>query len=116
MIDRALLMKMIRHALYKGYHKPYNDILVKTYTNEKYYIPIDKDKSIYKYRCMDCNNIFRRKEIKRDHIEPIISVYEHENGVEDILDRAFCGIENLQLLCKECHQIKSNLENKLRKL
>jgi 5-methylcytosine-specific restriction endonuclease McrA len=114
-VPRELLMKMIRHALHKGYWEPYNACRTPVNTSEEYFIKKSKDRSYLKYRCVDCANIFRSSEIKRDHIEPIISIYDAENGIEDILERAFCGIENLQLLCKGCHDIKSRLENALRR-
>jgi hypothetical protein len=114
-IPRDLLMKMIRHALHKGYWEPYNACRTPVITDEEYFIHKSKDRSYLKYRCVDCANIFRSSEIKRDHIEPIISIYDAENGVEDILERAFCGIEGLALRCKGCHDIKSMLENALRR-
>lgn len=108
-------MKMIRYALYKGWHAPYTSKRKPIQTTEEYTIAKLKDRSRNKYRCEHCNGIFRATEIKRDHIKPIISVDEAENGTDDILKRAFCDEKGLALLCKSCHDSKSYLETQLRK-
>ena len=57
----------------------------------------------------------KQSKTKDDHIDPIVSV---ETGFVDwntYIDRMFCPKENWQVLCKECHDIKTKEESALRK-
>ena len=45
-----------------------------------------------------------------DHVKPII---DHDTGFttwDDCIDRMFCEKDNLQVLCRACHDVKSNDE------
>lgn len=53
------------------------------------------------------NNIFV------DHIEPIVPVTGWESW-DSCIERMFCEEDNLQLLCKACHDVKSKEETALR--
>lgn len=48
----------------------------------------------------------RKNNIFTDHIEPVGS---HENW-DKTVERMFCELDNLQLLCKECHDLKTGQE------
>jgi len=66
------------------------------------------------YTCACCLQDFPGKEVEVDHILPVVSV---EDGFIDwnaFIDRLFCPIENLQVLCKVCHKKKTKDERKLR--
>lgn len=72
------------------------------------------------YRCKMCEDAgidatYGRKEIQVDHIEPVISIESGFIDWNDYIARLFCKADNLQILCKSCHQIKSYLENDIRK-
>jgi len=78
----------------------------------------------FEYQCNQCKNWFAEKNINVDHIIPAGSL----NCAQDLpgfVERLFCEVDNLQCLCKNCHDIKSkkdklkmkkikNAENKLR--
>ena len=51
------------------------------------------------------NNVFV------DHIKPIIDPDVGWTTWEDCINRMFCEMDNLQLLCKSCHDIKTRDEN-----
>lgn len=55
----------------------------------------------------------RVKNVFVDHIEPIVPVTGWVSW-DSCIERMFCEIDNLQLLCKECHDKKSNEEAALR--
>lgn len=58
-----------------------------------------------------------RKRVKNvfvDHIEPIVPVTGWVSW-DSCIERMFCEISNLQLLCKKCHDIKSAGETAERK-
>lgn len=65
----------------------------------------------FEYQCKSCNNWFPEKQINVDHIIPAGSL----NCAEDLagfVNRLFCEQENLQVLCSECHNIKTQNEKK----
>ena len=74
-----------------------------------------------RYKCMECKEWYSSKDIRRDHIEPVVAVTgmpRLPNGKVDwnvYIERLLCPPEGLQLLCKGCHDLKTANENKLRK-
>ena len=76
------------------------------------------------YRCADCPNDAptsikvgnkRMKNISVDHIRPIVPVTGWV-GWDHYIDSMFCEEENLQVLCKACHDKKSAGEAGQRKI
>lgn len=68
-------------------------------------------------RCMECNQPTPTYLCDQDHWEPIIPV---EISLEDmtwdqVIDNAFCPLWNLRTICKPCHKIKTQAENKERR-
>lgn len=45
-----------------------------------------------------------------DHIEPIVDPAVGFTTWDDCIERMFCEADNLQVLCKECHDKKTNEE------
>lgn len=73
-----------------------------------------------KYRCAHCeqegrDKLYGPKEINVDHIDPVISETEGFLGWDVYINRLFCEKAGFQILCKEHHEIKTFLENELRK-
>jgi 5-methylcytosine-specific restriction endonuclease McrA len=65
----------------------------------------------FEYQCNTCKLWFAEKHINVDHIQPAGSL----NCAQDLpgfVERLFCEIDNLQVLCSECHNIKTKLEKK----
>lgn len=62
------------------------------------------------YACAGCKNEFPAKEIQVDHIYPVIDPSIGFTTWDDVIKRMFCEIENFQILCRECHKEKTNLE------
>jgi 5-methylcytosine-specific restriction endonuclease McrA len=71
------------------------------------------------YLCAACDKIFPRKEINLDHIEPIVPVAGFKNGevfdFNEYIDRLLVEKEGFQVLCSECHSVKTKTENSTRK-
>lgn len=60
--------------------------------------------------CDKCEEIFPASKVQVDHIIPAGGT----DTMEDLLDwmqKIFCGTDNLQLLCEECHKIKTHCDN-----
>ena len=68
------------------------------------------------YLCATCNKKVPasikdgRKRVKNvvvDHIEPIIDPTVGFTTWDECIERMFCEADNLQVMCKACHDIKS---------
>lgn len=68
----------------------------------------------WEYQCNSCKNYFKSKEVQVDHIESAgkLTSYEHLAG---FVKRLFCEADNLQVLCKDCHD-KKTLDEFMRRL
>jgi 5-methylcytosine-specific restriction endonuclease McrA len=65
----------------------------------------------FEYQCNSCKLWFPEKQINVDHIKPAGSL----NCKEDLagfVERLFCELDNLQVLCEKCHDVKTKLEKK----
>lgn len=63
----------------------------------------------FEYRCASCERWFQEKKINVDHICPAGSL----NSAQDLpgfVERLFCEIDNLQVLCEKCHDSKTKLD------
>jgi len=73
-----------------------------------------------KFRCAVCGELFDKKEVEVDHIEPVIPL-EGLPKLGDLPDynvyiaRLFCPLEDLQVICKIDHKAKSKEENARRR-
>ena len=50
-----------------------------------------------------------------DHIEPVVAIGCESDSFDLYIERLFCEESNWQLLCRKCHDIKTELENIQRK-
>ena len=66
------------------------------------------------YRCACCQEEFPSKEVQVDHINPVVPSSGFTTW-DEFINRLFCGEEELQVLCKSCHLVKTKEENKERK-
>jgi 5-methylcytosine-specific restriction endonuclease McrA len=65
----------------------------------------------FEYQCNTCKEWFAEKNINVDHILPAGSL----NCAQDLpgfVERLFCEINNLQVLCTTCHDNKTKLDKK----
>ena len=65
----------------------------------------------YEYQCVDCSRWYPDKEVQVDHIKPTGSLKTYED-LPGFVETLFCEAENLQIMCKPCHQLKTNEERK----
>lgn len=71
------------------------------------------------YRCHICETVWPRPQTRVDHIEPVVPIVGWPKNVtwDYVRHRmSFDRPENLQVLCIECHQKKTNAENAERRL
>ncbi len=66
------------------------------------------------YQCADCNELFANKEVEVDHIVPAGSLKTFSD-LPEFVERLYCEADGFQVLCKPCHQLKTNREREDRK-
>ena len=64
--------------------------------------------------CPSCQKTFPRKDMKKDHIDPVIPI-EGFSTWDNIVERLFVGEEGWQAICVTCHDKKTREENEKRK-
>lgn len=76
------------------------------------------------YECANCGKHVppttkidgkRINNIAVDHIKPIVDPEKGFTTWDDTIERMFCEEDNLQLLCKDCHDIKTKQEREIAK-
>jgi len=66
------------------------------------------------YQCISCKKCFGPKEINKDHIESVIPVETGFKSWDETIKRMFVKSNQIQILCINCHEQKSAIENQLR--
>ncbi|MGL4584067.1 MAG: HNH endonuclease signature motif containing protein [Flavobacterium sp.] len=66
------------------------------------------------YKCAACSGNYPAKDVVVDHILPVVPI-EGFTSWDVVVDRMYCEADNLQVLCKPCHKIKSSEESLERK-
>jgi hypothetical protein len=67
----------------------------------------------WEYQCNKCKDWFKSDEVNVDHVEPAGSL-NCSSDLPAFVDTLFCEVDNLQTLCKTCHDEKTQLERKLK--
>lgn len=62
------------------------------------------------YLCNKCKEIYPSSNVQVDHIIPIIDPKVGFTTWDDFIKNLFCSKENLQVLCKPCHDKKTKEE------
>lgn len=76
---------------------------------------LSKKKEVW-YSCILCENLVKDKDIRIDHIIPVIEIGKTRKDYtwDEIINRIDCDISNLQRLCTKCHDEKTADEKKRR--
>jgi len=67
------------------------------------------------YECAMCKDIYKNNQIVLDHIIPVVDPKLGFTNWDDYVDRMFPEKEGFQVLCSSCHDIKTELEDEMRK-
>jgi len=69
--------------------------------------PLKRQK--FEYQCAECLNWFPDKKINVDHRIPA-GTLRCANDLPGFVERLFCEVDNLQVLCTTCHDTKTQNE------
>lgn len=67
------------------------------------------------YTCAACKKLYVATDVQVDHIKPVVDPKKGFVSWDVYINRMFCEIEDLQVMCKPCHKIKTDLEKAERK-
>ena len=67
------------------------------------------------YLCECCGLEFPAKDVQVDHILPVVDPAKGFISWDVYIERMFCDKDNLQVLCKTCHDAKTKIERKIKK-
>jgi len=63
----------------------------------------------WEYKCANCKQHFKSTEVQVDHIVPAGTLKSY-NDLPGFVERLFCEVEGLQVLCSTCHDKKTKKE------
>ena len=78
-------------------------------------VNVKTNKLAMHYQCITCEGEFVATDVQIDHIHPVVDPKKGFISWDVYIDRMFCEIENLQVMCKKCHKVKTNQEKFERK-
>ncbi len=106
-MTESAFWSFIRSALRQKsrYWKPISE--AKVNARRPYKGPLKRQK--FEYQCNHCKDWFPEKKINVDHICPAGSLNSAQN-LPDFIERLFCEVDNLQVLCETCHNAKTKSE------
>lgn len=67
------------------------------------------------YRCESCTQPFPKNKVHTDHKNPVVDPLTGFTTWDSYITRLFCSADNLQILCVDCHKVKTAKEAKIRK-
>ena len=67
-------------------------------------------KQKYEYQCNYCKKWYPATQINVDHIIPVGNLTCSED-LSGFVNRLFVEVDSLQILCKDCHDVKTKEEN-----
>jgi len=70
----------------------------------------DNKRKKWWYECADCKQLFDGKNVSVDHIEPVGTLLK-KSDIADFIEKLFCSADKLQVLCDNCHDLKTYMES-----
>jgi 5-methylcytosine-specific restriction endonuclease McrA len=62
------------------------------------------------YACAECKEDFPAKQVQVDHKKPVVDPKRGFVDWNTYIERLFCDKKNFQVLCLECHKVKTKKE------
>lgn len=104
----ARFFGFIRSALRAAFNKypPKYEVIRQAKRDKK-----DGGRQKFEYECSSCGKMFPQKEIQVDHVIPAGSLKSFDD-LPEFCRKLFCGVDDMQILCKPCHKVKTQEERK----
>ena len=67
-------------------------------------------KDAVQYRCNVCQQYVGSTKVSVDHFDPVVDVQQGFVDFNTFISRLFCNASNLQVICDDCHNIKTQAE------
>lgn len=67
-------------------------------------------KDAVQYQCNVCKEYVGSTKVSVDHVIPVVSVNDGFVDFNTFINRLFCGPDNLQVICDDCHNKKTQSE------
>ncbi|NDD84110.1 hypothetical protein EBZ38_07530 [bacterium] len=99
---KKFLVPVLRRASYRW--KPRSEALKKARV----------DRGLY--QCNSCKESFKQTDICLDHVFPVVNPKVGFIEWNSYIERMFPDIDGFQVLCKLCHDVKTKLEDEMRKI
>lgn len=83
------------------------------------YIYDGSSEATFKKVLLRHSRLVRQGKVCVDHKEPVVPINGFKTGIwnwDEFIERLYCDISMLQVLCKECHDAKSSTEKDERKV
>jgi len=109
-ITEAAFWSMLRSMLRRGfrYWKPYSMAkLAARRPSES-----DNKRLKWEFQCKHCKMWFPAKEVQTDHVIPCGSLRCWDDLVPFVKRLTAEGVDSYQILCKPCHNVKTQIERK----
>lgn len=108
---RGWIVSLLRRGTMR--YPPRNDALRAAKTEKK--INEKTGRLAQHYQCAMCLGEFPAKSVCVDHIQPVIDPNGSFVNWDTYIERMFCPVENLQILCSLCHDVKTQKEKDVKK-
>jgi len=67
------------------------------------------------YQCALCKELHKAKDVQVDHRSPVVDMEKGFTTLDEFALRLFCPVEELDVLCNNCHDAKTASEVQMRK-
>ena len=70
----------------------------------------EQGQELWEAKCASCHGEFPAKNVQVDHILPVIDPTTGFTTWDSFVENLYCEKDNLQVLCTQCHDIKTKME------